>query len=102
MGKEWQTFVRSFDDIKEGETEIFIKDLTPGSKKYNTLHVRAKIARSKSHLTDGDTLWIRSEAGIKNPDPWFIELIEDLPEWVQGRPWENVLDIIKRKEIAKT
>jgi hypothetical protein len=96
MVKEWQTFVRKFDDMKEGEMGIFIKDLTPGPNKYNTRHVRARIASSKNRLSHGDLLWIRSESGIKAPEPWFIELIDDLPEWVQGRPWENVLDMIAK------
>jgi hypothetical protein len=97
MGKEWQTFVRKFDDMKEGELEFFIKDLSPGPRKYNTKHVRAKVSKSRDDLLNGDTLWIRSESGITAPEPWYIKIIEELPEWVSGRPWENVLDMIEKK-----
>ncbi|MFH1480885.1 MAG: phenylphosphate carboxylase subunit gamma [Pseudomonadota bacterium] len=97
MAKEWQTFVRKFEDMKEGELELFIKDLTPGPRKYDTKHVRAKVARSKAALPDGETLWIRSESGTRGLEPFYISIIEVLPEWVEGRPWENVFDAIERK-----
>ncbi len=94
MATEWQTFVRKFDDMKEGEVELFIKDLTPGPRKYDAKHVRAKVAKSKEALADGDVLWIRSESGLLAPKAWYIQILEELPEWVPGKPWENVLDVI--------
>lgn len=97
MAKEWQTFVRKFDDMREGEFELFIKDLTPGARKYDNKHVRARVARSKEKLPDGDVLWIRSESGLRAPEPWYIKLLEELPEWIPGRPWENVLDLIESR-----
>lgn len=102
MAKEWQTFVRKFDDMKEGEVELFIKDLTPGPRKYDTKHVRARVARSKAALPDGDTLWVRSESGSTATEPWCIEIIEEMPEWVSGRPWENVFDAIGRAQKEKS
>jgi len=96
MAQEWQTFVRTFDELKEGEVELFIKDLTSGPRKYDTRHVRARVASSEGTLPRADTLWIRSESGEKAPQPWYIEILEELPEWVAGRPWENVLDTIAR------
>ncbi len=101
MAKEWQTFVRKFDDVKEGEIELFIKDLTPGSRKYDTQHVRARVVKSKEALPDGDVLWIRSESGLKAPEPWHIKILQELPEWVPGTPWENVLDIIETLQKGK-
>jgi hypothetical protein len=95
MTKEWQTFVRKFDDMKEGEVELFIKDLTPGPRKYDTKHVRAKVAKSKDALPDGQILWPRAE-------PWYISIIEELPEWVEGKPWENVYDAIERAQKEKS
>ena len=94
MAKEWQTFVRKFEDMKEGTVELFIKDLTPGPRKYDTRHVRAKVSKSKTVLPDADVLWVRGESGLKALEPWYISVIEELPEWVPGRPWENVLDAI--------
>jgi hypothetical protein len=96
MVMEWQTFVRKFEDLSEGEVDLFVKDLTPGPKKYDTKHVRAKIARSKGNLPDGDLLRIRSESGIATLEPWYIKILEELPEWVPGKPWENVLDITEK------
>ena len=101
MAKEWQTFVRKFDDVKEGQVELFIKDLTPGSRKYDTQHVRARAVKSKEALPDGDVLWIRSESGLKAPEPWYIKILEELLEWIPGRPWENVLDIIDRLQKGR-
>ena len=98
MAKEWQTFVRKFEDMSEGDVEIFIKDLSPGPRKYDTKHVRATVARSKKDLPDGDTLWIRGESGLKYAEPWAIKVKEELSEWVPGRPWENVLDAIKKQK----
>src|SRR4030067_352683 len=97
MDKEWQTFVRKFEDLNEGEVELFVKDLTPGPKKYDTKHVRAKVARSKGTLPEGDLLRIMSESGITAQESWYIKILEELPEWVPGKPCENVLAIIGRK-----
>ncbi|HUL31546.1 MAG TPA: hypothetical protein VLZ03_13925 [Thermodesulfobacteriota bacterium] len=101
MNREWQTFVRKFDDLKEGEVELFIKDLTSGPKKYDTKHVRAQVAKSKNALSDGDLLRIRSESGITALEPWHIKILEELPEWVPGKPWENVLDITEKVNKGK-
>lgn len=97
MAKEWQTFVRKFEDMKEGEVELFIKDLTPGPRKYDTKHVRARVAKRKEDLPNGDILWIRSESGLKAPEPWYIQILEELPPWASGRPWEDLLDVIMRR-----
>jgi hypothetical protein len=101
MDKEWQTFVRKFEDLKEGEVELFIKDLTSGPKKYDTKHVRAKVAKSKGALPEGELLRIRSESGITALEPWYMKILEELPEWVPGKPWENVLDIIEKINKGK-
>lgn len=101
MATEWQTFVRKFEDMKEGEEELFIKSLASGPRKYDTKHVLATVARSKKALPDGDVLWIRSESGIKAPDPWYIKIRKEMPEWIPGRPWENVLDGIERLKAER-
>jgi len=101
MAQEWQTFVRKYGDVQEGERELFIKDLTPGPRKYDTRHVRAKVAKSKGDLPGGEILWIRGESGLRHPEPWYIEILEELPEWVPGRPYQNVLDITEGKVKSK-
>jgi hypothetical protein len=95
MSKEWQTFVRKYEDMKEGKVKLFIKDLTPGPRKYDTRFVKATV--SKKSFPDGDILWIRGESGLKGPEPWFIKVEEVLPEWVAGKPYENVLDAVARE-----
>ncbi len=97
MANEWQTFVRKFSDMEEGERELFIKDLQPGARKYDTRHVRARVTRSRDALPGSDLLWIRSESGLRAPQPWHIKILEELPESISGRPWDNVLDAIDRK-----
>lgn len=93
---EWQTFVRRFDDLQEGRAELFIKDLTPGPRKYDTKHVIADIARSRE--TYPEPLWVRSESGAKAPAPWSMRILEVLPEWVEGHPYEDVFNAIVKKQ----
>lgn len=102
MAKEWQTFVRKFSDMKEGEVELFIKDLTPGPGKYDTKHVRAKVTSSKASLPDGEILWIRSESGTMAPEPFYMSITEELPEYVKGKPWEDVFNAIDREQKKRT
>ncbi len=94
MKREYQTFVRQFKDLREGEQKLFIKDLTPGPKKYDTKYVRAEISRDSEKMKDGDILRIRSESGILFPRPWGIKILEELPESVPGQPWTDVFKAI--------
>ena len=96
MAKEWQTFVRKFEDLKEGRVKLFIKDLTPGPRKYDTKFVEAIVARSREVLPDGDHLFIRSESGLKVPEPWYIKVLEEKRPWVPGKPWEDVYQAIEK------
>lgn len=99
MSKEYLTYVRQFSDLTQGERELFIKDLTPGLRKYDTRHVRARLAPStaQSQLPEADTLWVRSETGVLNPQPWTIKILEELPEYVPGQPWSDVFAGQRRK-----
>lgn len=90
MKKEYLTFVRQFKDLKEGIRKVFIKDLTPGPRKYDTKYVRAEISRDPEKMRSGDILRIRSESGILHTHIWGIKILEELPESVPGRPWEDV------------
>ena len=99
MGKEWQTFVGKFEDMKEGEIKLFIKDLTPGPRKYDTKFVRALVKKSKGALPEGEVLFLRSESGLKSSEPWYIKILEELPVWVPGRPWEDLFKAIEKSQI---
>ena len=101
MAKEWQTFVRKFEDMKEGELKLFIKDLTPGPRKYDTKYVKALVKKSKKDLPDSELLLIRSESGNTAPEPWYIRILEELPPWVPGKPWEDLFKAIEKSQIEK-
>ncbi len=94
--REWQTFVRRFSDVREGKRELFVKDLTEGKRKYDTKHVIATIARTKGSMKSPDVLWIRGESGEKAEEPWYITIEQELPPYISGKPWEDVLEILER------
>ena len=96
--KEWQTFVRRFSDMKEGERELFIKDLTEGRRKYDAKHVLATVAKTKEGIEDADLLWIRGESGEKAQQPWYIKIRKELPDYIAGTPWEDVLEVMAKNE----
>lgn len=96
MKKEWVTYVRRLVDLNEGEGVLFVKDLTPGPRKYDTKLVRAELSRDAGKLSDGDTLWVRSETGYTHPQPWKITILEELPPYVHGQPWEDLFAALKQ------
>lgn len=98
MKREYVTFVRQFKDLREGTQNLFIKDLTPGPRKYDTKCVRAEISQDPGKMTNGDILKIRSESGILHTHPWGIKILEELPESVPGQPWEDVFKAMRTLE----
>jgi len=101
MKREYQTFVRQFKDFKEGKMKLYIKDLSPGPRKYDTKQVLAEIFSNPGKNFDGDILRIRSESGILLPQLWGIKILEELPESVSGKPWEDVFKAIKNHKMEK-
>lgn len=99
MKREYLTFVRQFKDLREGKLELFIKDLTPGPRKYDTKHVLAEISSHPERMPDGDVLQIRSESGVLHARPWGIKILEELPESVPGQPWEDVFKAIGKSKL---
>jgi hypothetical protein len=95
---EWQTFVRRFSDMREGKKELFIKDLSPGKAKYNTKHVLATVSKSKKNLKNPHILWIRGESGEKAANPWYLTIEKELEEFVPGKPWEDLLEALEKRE----
>ncbi len=96
--KEWQTFVRRFSDMKEGERDLFIKDLTEGKTKYDTKYVIATVAKTKEGMKDPDILWVRGESGEKAKQPWYIKIKKELEEYIPGKPWDDLLDVMARNQ----
>jgi len=95
MKREYVTFVRRLSDLSEGKRALFIKDLTPGPRKYDTKLVRAELSRDAARFPDGDTLWIRSETGRLQPQPWSMKVLEELPPYVPGQPWQDVFTSLR-------
>jgi len=95
MKREYLTFVRQFKDLKEGTQKLFVKDLTPGPRKYDTKYVKAEISSDPEKMRNGDILRIRSESGILLPQPWGIKILEELSESVTGQPWQDVFRTIE-------
>ncbi len=95
MSKEYLTYVRQYADLRDGVRNLFIKDLTPGPRKYDTKQVQAMISNSPANLPESDVLWVRSEMGVLDPNPWAIKILEDLPDYVEGRPYTDIFVALK-------
>lgn len=62
--------------LKEGESVITIKDLSPGRKKYRCSLVRAELASNPAKLPKADVLRVIGKLGHSRPKPWAIRIIE--------------------------
>ncbi len=82
--KEYDTFVASLEELTQGqETDISIRDLTPGRRKYEWKYVKAIVSSSPDKLKGGDVLWLRfNDTGFRHPQPWAIKVKEILGEYV--------------------
>jgi hypothetical protein len=86
MKKEYDTFVETLQDLPQGqETELTIRDLTPGRSKYDGRCVRAVVSPSRDELPEGDVLWIRFYTGVLHPQPWAVKIIQELGEYLAKR-----------------
>lgn len=93
---EYQTFVRVFTDLTPGEHVLFIKDIAPGPRKYDTRLVRAQVSDRPEANPGWDRLWVRSEAGRKLTQPWAIRVVAEMGEVVAGKPYQDVFTITQR------
>ncbi len=85
--KRFVTFVRSPGDLKEGRMRLFIRDLTPGKRKYNAQHVLANLSRQEGPAE----LLVRTGTGTEHQETWFIEILETLDNFVHGRPYGQII-----------
>jgi len=99
---EYQTFVRRFSDMTAGKHVIFIKDLTPGPRKYDSRLALVQTSDQPQEGPDWDVLWLRSEAGRKLEKPWAVKILKELGEVVDGKPYEDVFSLTKKltEELA--
>lgn len=91
--REYMTFVSGLEDLLEGqEIDIFVRDLTPGRRKFNGKRVKAVVSSSPEQLPEGDILWIRSLIGVLYPKPWYIHIKKSLDPWVSGFPHQGIVE----------
>ena len=78
MRKEYDIFILKelSDVIDDEESELTIRDLTPGTHKYKQISVRAILSRDADKYPD--TLWVRLGKGQLLTKPWSIKIIKGL------------------------
>jgi hypothetical protein len=95
--REWESFVRSPEYLKEGvEIPLILHDLTPGRRKYAVRHVIAVVDRQSDALSDADTLWVRSSVGVRLQSPYSIRIVRELPAELPGTPYYDVFQALGR------
>ncbi len=76
---EYDTYVTALDEIPQGqETELFVRDLTPGQRKYCARHVEAVVSSAAGQLPEGELLWVRFKTGVIHPEPWRIKIVNEI------------------------
>ncbi len=89
-GREYLVFLESPKKLPLGEpVAIFIKDLAPGRRKYDTRFVRAIVYREDEPLAGSDRLVLSSLAGRRYTGNLTIRIIEELGEYVRGAPYSR-------------
>ena len=92
MNKEYVAYVRDPKNIpKDKEILLVIRDLTPGTRKYDARVVKAVVLDTPDSLPDSDILHLRSGTGILHPHPKAIKIIEELGTSLPGKPYSDVL-----------
>jgi phenylphosphate carboxylase gamma subunit len=78
--KEYDTFLLQ-DPAgvpQEQRLELIVRELTPSDRrlKYRSFYAQAKVSKSKDALPD--VLWVRLGRGQLLPQPWSIEILEEV------------------------
>ena len=87
MAKEWELLLENVyeeqDKIDKGEavkTEIFDRET------YEIKYISAIISKDPAKLPDGEKLWVRNLQGHLEPEPWAIQILEELDKfWFDER-----------------
>ena len=88
MSKLYEAFLADPDRLPEREeVRLFVKDLTPGPRKYDTRFVKAKIFRTQGAMPSSDRLRLRFLDGKLYSTDSAILILEDLGESVSGTPY---------------
>lgn len=94
--QRFETFVRDIADLREGRPTILVlRDLTPGRRKYFARHFVAVVARDGNPEDDFHLLVVRSMVGNQYPGPWWVKVLESLPQRVPGAPYANAFEAME-------
>ncbi len=74
MTTEYETFINNIADLKEGESELVVRD----KKTYQARRVRAIVSASNQSLPGGDTLYVRFSQGVLYKKPFTIKITREL------------------------
>jgi hypothetical protein len=97
MTKEFESFVRDAARLRNGrEVVLTLRDLTPGRKKYRGVNVRAVV--SQPPRPGEPLLWIRSLVGVRDPDPYSIRIVAELPDVFPALPYSDLFEAMEKAE----
>ncbi|MFC2021008.1 phenylphosphate carboxylase subunit gamma [Chloroflexota bacterium] len=97
MKKEYLTFTPDIKGLVENqEVKLTIKDLTPGTSKYDASIVKAIVSSDPGQLPEGDVLHVRSWTGVLYPQTWAIKILEELEETEAGLPHGETINAAKK------
>lgn len=89
-GGQYLTFLENPEKLPLGEpVSIFIKDLSPGNRKYDARLVKAIVYREAEPSASSNALILSSMAGKRYSDNLSIRIIEELGEYVHGSPYDR-------------
>lgn len=80
-GQEYEVYI-GYLDGKEDEIDVGnpilveLRDLSTFERKV----VRAVVAQSPETLQDGDKLWVMDWVEKRQPEPWWIKIVEEMDE----------------------
>jgi phenylphosphate carboxylase gamma subunit len=78
MKEIYQCFIpkKIADFPQDVEMELNVSSLAPGKRKYECKIVRCKVSSEKDKYSD--QLWIRFNKGYMHPEPWSLDIIEEI------------------------
>ncbi|MDP2646485.1 MAG: phenylphosphate carboxylase subunit gamma [Desulfobacterales bacterium] len=82
MKKQYDTFIQNVNDLSNGQQyDLTIRDLTPGTHKYESRFVRAVVYNTPDQSEDTHVLRLRFLMGLLHPKPRGIKILEELGEY---------------------
>lgn len=97
MAAEYETFIRDRARLHSGrEIVLTLRDLTPGRKKYKGINVRGVV--SQPPKAGEAVLWVRGVVGAKDPNPYSVRIVEELPEVFKAVPYSDFFDAMEAAE----